>query len=622
METMELLSSTAGASCEAAPAPSGEPASDGDAAGVIQHDTYDSVDWTYRNGFGEVLDRVSARTWLHPNEQDWELIKVNALREVWRAPLNGRTFYVKYFRTNGFGSMARGLVRGPACLEEWNSGIYALNAGIAAVEPSGCAANLRRDGQNQSLLVTDAVEPAQPLNEHWVALCSDENLARRREDSESLIERLAEMIARAHQAGFEHTDMHAANILVQPTARRRYRTMFVDLHSSRMGVPLAARAVVRNLAQLNQWFRRHATIAQRLRFLRAYMRWRNEYEQSFEHARPLTLSFEQLVRALMREADVHARRLWAQRDRRVRRNGRYFSRVRLAGGWRGSLFTRCKHSLPESRASGMVLDRTWWKGLLTNPLRWFDRDESEQCKSSHSATVIRAVLEHPSGNLPVIVKRPLSRNWRRAIAQRLSLSRSMRGWKIGHAMIHRDLAAARPLAVIERRIGPLVLDNMLITEAIPGAVDLEAHLRHEHAERTPREWARFKRDMSGLLVSQVRMLQDRGFVHRDCKAANILVAKHPHLKLLWIDLDGLRLSGRLSRRDVLRPLMRLHVSLLDLPGLTRSDRLRFLKSFFARFGSNPNAWRPAWREIATMADEKLAARQSRRDWKLTHYGRE
>ncbi|MCH7870141.1 MAG: hypothetical protein IID33_00415, partial [Planctomycetes bacterium] len=199
METMELLASTANISSDPALAPPSDPAIDGDAAGVIQHDTYDSVDWTYRNGFGEVLGRVSAQTWLHPKEQDWELIKVNALREVWRAPLGGRTYYVKYYRTNGLGSMARGLVRGPACLEEWNSGIYALNAGIAAVEPSGCAANIRRDGQNQSLLVTDAVEPAQPLNEHWLALCSDEDPARRREDTEALIERLAEMIARAHQ---------------------------------------------------------------------------------------------------------------------------------------------------------------------------------------------------------------------------------------------------------------------------------------------------------------------------------------------------------------------------------------------------------------------------------------
>ena len=623
METMELLSSTGDVSSALAPASMGDPSADASNAGVIAHDTYDSVDWTYRNGFGDVLDRVSARAWRNPNEQGWELIKANALREVWRAPLEGRTFYVKYYRTNGFGSIARGVLRGPACRAEWNSGIYALNAGIAAVEPAGCAAAILRDGQKQSLIVTEAVESAQPLNRYWLAICADDDAARRREDAQQLIDLLAEMIARAHQAGFEHMDMHAANILVQPISRRRYRTMFVDLHSARMDVPLGARAVVRNLAQLNQWFRRHASAAQRLRFLRSYLRWRNEYEQSFEHARPLPLSFDRLVRALMREADSHAERLWAQRDRRVRRNGRYFSRIKLPGGWRGSVFTRCKQPLAESRASRMTLDRAWWTRQLANPLRWFDREKTDLCKNSHSATVARAVLEHESGNLPLIVKRPLSRNWRRAIAQRLTQSRSMRGWKTGHAMIHRDIAAARPLAVLERRIGPLVLDNILITEAVPGAVDLETDLRREHAERSPREWSRYKREMCELLVRHVRRLQERGFVHRDCKAANILVVKHPALKLLWIDFDGVRRSGGTpSLPNVLRALMRLHVSLLDSPGLTRTDRLRFLKSFVACFGSDPNAWRSAWRKIDRLAELKIAKRAARRQWKLARYGRE
>ena len=67
---------------------------------------------------------------------------------------------------------------------------------------------------------------------------------------------------------------------------------------------------MRNLAQLNQWFRRHSSIGDRLRFLRAYLRWRNEYEHAFEHARPLGMPYEDLVQALVRAANKHARRLW------------------------------------------------------------------------------------------------------------------------------------------------------------------------------------------------------------------------------------------------------------------------------------------------------------------------
>ena len=157
-----------------------------------------------------------------------------------------------------------------------------------------------------------------------------------------MIDTLAALIARAHQAGFEHRDMHVANILVHPVAPGKYETFFVDLQNVKTDRPLSDRAVVRNLAQLNQWFRRHSSLADRLRFLRRYLRWRNEYEQTYTHGRPLTLTLPQLVRALAGRAEVHAQRLWSKRDRRAQRNSRYYSQVRLAGGWRGAVYLACK----------------------------------------------------------------------------------------------------------------------------------------------------------------------------------------------------------------------------------------------------------------------------------------
>jgi len=153
-------------------------------------------------------------------------------------------------------------------------------------------------------------------------------------------------------------------------------------------------------------------------------------------------------------------------------------------------------------------------------------------------------------------------------------------------------------------------------------MDLEVYLRRRHAELAPKTWIRHKRGLCELLVHHVRRLQARGFAHRDCKAQNILVVTQPQLKLLWIDMDGLQRVGRLSRSQQLMPLVRLHVSLLDVPGLTRTDRLRFLKSYFARFGSDPNAWRTTWRELSQAAEAKMQAKAARRAWKLKHYGRE
>ncbi|MBU0637913.1 MAG: hypothetical protein KKB50_03540 [Planctomycetes bacterium] len=591
------------------------------ASASSQRGTFDGLEWTYRAGAERLLARLPSAAWAHPADQGWERIKHNATREVWRAPIGDATFYLKYYAHRRKDVFKR-VFRSPSCEAEWRSVMYALRAGLPAAQPTAYTNGIRRQRRRFSLLVTAAVEPAYPLNDYWLALHSDEDPQRQRTDIDQLSDRLAEMIARAHQSGFEHLDMHAANILVQPISAGRYRTVFVDLHSARLGVPIRGGAVVRNLAQLNQWFRRHSNLSTRLRFLRAYCRWRNEYEAVFDHGRALNLSFRQLVRALATAADRHARRLWAQRDRRTRRSGRYFASLRLPGGWRGMGYVRCKHRQEESRASALVLDREWWNRQLQDPLRWFRTADQDVCKDSHSAMVARGVLTHGDVNLPVIVKRPRPRNWRRVVSHLLPPARALRGWWMGHALLHRNIPAARPLAVLERRLGPLVLDSLLITEAIPGAADLETHLRRAHESLDHQDWLRHKQHLCQLLVRHVRRLQERGFAHRDCKAQNIIVARHPQLKLLWIDMDGLRLVRQLSRRQMLLPLMRLHVSLLDVPGLTRTDRLRFLKGYYARFGIGPRAWRPAWREIVQASEKKIVANQARRAWKRARYGRE
>jgi hypothetical protein len=551
-------------------------------------------------------------------------VKHNPRREVWRAVIGGTPYYLKYYFAARWRDVLGGLFQSPQSAVEWAGGMYAFRAGIPAVRPVAFSRELIRDGRRCALLVTAAIEPAMPLDAFWRHLQTDTSTARRRADAAQLFDLLGEMIARSHQAGFEHRDMHAANILVEPVGPRQYRTAFVDLHSARRGVPISDRAVVRNLAQLNQWFRKNSSSADRLRFLRAYFRWRNELELAFDFGRPLGLTFAELVRRLAVAAERHAERLGVRRDHRIRRDGRYFVRLKLGGGWRGMAVKRCKHPIEASRASQMVFDRAWWTAQLRDPLRWFKEagEPGEVCKASHSGMVRRVLLQHPSDRLPVIIKRPLARNWRRAIVQCLAVSRSLRGWRRGHAMLHRDIPTAHPLAVLERRVGPFVVDSLLVTEAVPEAVDLETFLRREYEERAPADWARLKRALIDRLVTHLRRFLERGFYHRDCKASNVLVVPLPEMKLLWIDMDGVRPPGRHRRERELWPLVRLHVSLLAVPGLTRTDRVRFLRAFFTRFGSSPDHWREAWGMLAQQSEEKVVALASRRAWKRKHYGRE
>jgi heptose I phosphotransferase len=595
-------------------------------SGVQRRGTFHGLCWTYQSGVEALLQSLASGAWERPEQQGWNRVKHNARREVWRGTIAGTPCFLKYYFSEGWRTRVKRLFRPAACVAEWTSGVFAQEAGIPAVRPLAYAQDLRRAGRHCDVLVTEAVEPTQPLSEFWQHMASDDDAHRRRTDIAALTDLLAQMIARSHQAGFEHLDMHAANILVESRGRRRYRTLFVDLQCARQAVPIRDGAVVRNLAQLNQWFRRHSTIGERLRFLRAYLRWRNEYEHAFAHGRALGLDFAQLVRALAQAARRHAQRLGTRRDHRAQRNGRYFTRLRLPGGWRAQVVTRCKHAAAESPVSRLVLERSWWQKQLGAPLGWFAAPAADAadaiCKESHSAQVRRAKLVLAAREIPVIVKRPRARNWRRALAQCLPPSRSARGWRIGHALLHRDIPAARPLAVLERRVGPLVFDSMLITEAIPEAVDLETYLRQEYARRGRRAWKRLKRTLIPRVAMLIRRTQERGFHHRDCKASNILVVPHLDHKLLWIDMDGLRQVRRLSAEDRLRPLVRLDASLRDVPGITLTDRVRLLRSYVTRFGTAPDGWRTLWSEVAPASERKVRALAARRAWKRRAYGRE
>ncbi|MGE3180512.1 MAG: lipopolysaccharide kinase InaA family protein [Phycisphaerae bacterium] len=597
------------------------PSSDDGPGSVLE--TWSGHSWQCLPSAAIALKQLPCAAWQDPKAAGWICVKRNARRDVWQATIGGQKYFVKYFFADGRLREIRNRFFRAPWDSEWESGVYAAKHGIPAVSPVAMTTNLIRSGGTCAVLVTHAVEPSQPLNVFWSALQADPDLRRRREDANQILERLAQLIARAHQAGFEHTDMHAANILVQPVAARRYRCVFVDLQSAKLGSPISDNAVVRNLAQLNQWFRKNSPISDRIRFLRAYFRARNDLETAFPNARVLHFSFDQLIRELAWRADQHAQRLWNKRDRRILKNGRYFSAVK-SEGWRGAAFLQTKQQMPESVASTLTLTRDWWETTaLPFVERAFAEGAIESRKNSHSARVGKLDLPLPDGSaMQVIVKKPIPRNLRRALALAMPPSRSRRAWRTGNGLLHRDIPTARPLAFVEKRKGPFIHQELLIVEAHADATDLESFLRTEYARTSAAEWVQWKRAVSRLLEKLMRANEDRRVFHRDCKASNLLLVQAPTPKLLWIDLDGIRLRNRpLTDEEIIRPLVRLHVSLMGIPGVTRSDGVRFLKSYFSRYDLGPDEWRSILRKMIPMIEQKQIAAERRREWKQKKYNR-
>src|SRR5207248_1116756 len=84
-----------------------------------------------------------------------------------------------------------------------------------------------------------------------------------------LIEALAAFVARLHEAGVTHPDLHPGNLLVREVAGHR-EFFLIDVHDIQLGPPLSRAARRANLALLNRWFQIRSTRTDRLRFWRAY----------------------------------------------------------------------------------------------------------------------------------------------------------------------------------------------------------------------------------------------------------------------------------------------------------------------------------------------------------------
>lgn len=564
--------------------------------------------------------RVHPIDWLNLAESEYAtLVKRNSRRDVWRVSLDGRDYFAKVYHPNDLLGKFKVILRGSTAMREWNVGTYAAKHGIAGVVPVATAVKGFRGAGGPSLLITEAVPDVVPLNDYW------EEIQTSRASTYQLADTLAELIARAHQCGFRHGDMHPGNILVRREINRG-QTLFVDLHDVRIGKAVSMSEAVANLAQLHQWFRRHAPLTMRRRFLDRYQHHRELLTNASAYARTLPISSRQLIRDLSAQADLHANALWAKRDRRSGRTGRYFTRIHPAKGWRGHALLVSKHPSPTAQAARFEYKRSQWERWLRVPLDWTTPAKSRIIKNSHTATVSEASLPVNGESPQIIVKRALSRN----LLKRFLLifrSRNAKAWRTANMLLNRDIPIAQPLAIVERfRLGLFRSDSILLTDFVVGAMDLERLCRDTLSTMPGRRQREMKAALIDVLVRLMRSFHDRGFSHRDFKAQNLLVQwfePHENRPLItMVDMDGVRYVGTCDQAIRDKALVRLAVSMLDVPGCTRTDRVRFLRRYMMQFGRSDASWKAYWRLLETGVREKRLRKDARRDWKIRHYGRE
>lgn len=545
------------------------------------------AEWTHRRSAGEI-----------------SLVKHNVARTVFRCRPEGDpgVLYFKHFHSATLlHRLQRRLGLADALCEMRFS---AYLCGVSVPAPKILAACWRNGAE---WLISEGIEPSAPADAwHLEQLARGDDAAVRR----ALIA-LAELVARMHASGVRHMDLHCGNLLVRTGSRPGL--VLMDLHRMNRRRRLSRRSRAANLAQLLNDRLLWTTRSQRLRFLRHYLR-----------AAGAEGTLRGWVRVIEPITARYRRRLYAQRERRVFSNNRYFARLG-PGGYRAHVVLASKRHVPASRASQLTFTARQWREVLADPEALLSGDGVRVIKDSPSSFVVRRTLRLGPNEIEVFVKRSRRKRPSRWLTDLFRHSRSLRAFRLGHALLARRIHTALPLAALEKRRGRFLLDSILITEAMDEGLHLNKFLTRylgDGGQNDPLRGPLRKRLAQQVLWQLGRLLRrlhQEGFAHRDLKATNLLVhwegAEDRGPELVLVDLDGLSQVRRVSARQEFRGLMRLNVSLLECPVVNQAGRLRMLLGYLRRPGIGRINYRPFWRLLQRWSSKKIrrqiASRQRR-----------
>jgi len=552
-----------------------------------------------------------------PDQPGATLVKSAENRDVWRLDVAETPVFAKCYRRAGLLKRLVDRVRGSAAEREFTALRLAAEAGILVPEPLGVARRPAAGGPYEAILITVAMplEP-QSLDEAWLEAAGRSPNGRAGDPRRMLIDALAELLAKAHAAGLYHGDLHVRNILVLRCGET-VRLAMVDLHNHRRRRRLSVRSICKNLVQLNQWFRPRASRTDRLRFVRRYCHYLRGHLSA--QGRPVDglYDYKTIARKVLHKARRHAARLYARRDRRILRDGKYFGCVRLGDRWTACAALQVKHGRPYRHRLTALPDKAEWRQLLAQANTLIDSGEAHVLKASGARRVLQIELPYDGEPWSVVVKCFRARGAAERIAGWLGRDRLRREFLLGWRLLHRDLPVALPLAILTRT-GPFRCESRLLVEYVGDSHDLDT-LTKLHLPDMPRVGAiQLKRCIGAQLASVLRRLWECGFVHRDLKAANIRVQMPADgsgsASIVLVDVTGIRRPLLASRKTLLRSLARLDASLANSPAVTRTDRLRVLLAVLRGVDGAMPDWKSAWRQIETMSRRDQARKAQLLPW--------
>jgi tRNA A-37 threonylcarbamoyl transferase component Bud32 len=526
-----------------------------------------------------------------------QAVKQGPHRTIHHVRLDDLDFYVKHYPQRGLRAWLRQLVRPSKARGEYQNALEVAERGVPTFVPLGMGEQRTLWGTGASFLITRTLEATEPLNTFLETTWPELSCARQARLAPRLAAALGGLVAKMHNAGIYHTDLHAGNLLIRLQSDDQPALFLIDLHAVSLRGPLDWRTSRDNLIMLNRWFSLRVNRSDRLRFWHAYCRARGNCPVlgTIHDSHRL-----EMARALEQQTCESNVSFWLRRDRRCVENNRAYHRIRTG------------------RIAGYAvtdLDDKVLGSLIADPDEPFRRPRVRLLKDSRSSTVAELDIIQDGVPRKAIYKRFCVTAWSDPFVGKVRPTAALRSWVAGQGLRERSLPTPRPLAMLQSVRHGMLQEGYLLTEKIDDALDLHGFLGRI-STLSGADRRRCLRHLIDSLAKVLRHLHRCRVSHRDLKATNILVSHAglggetgsipDDLRVWLIDLVGVTRNRRLRRPRRVQNLARLHASFFQSAAVTRSDKLRFLRAYLQWGVSGKEGWKNWWRAVERATRAKVA----------------
>jgi tRNA A-37 threonylcarbamoyl transferase component Bud32 len=551
------------------------------------------VGWWHRWGWGAVLvgpEGLRLNQWRA--EGRLTTIKSGRQRIVYRVDLPQGPIFIKHFLVPDRRAKYRQWVRRGKGRNEGRRSLFLASIGVPTITPVALGEQRKRKFLFENYLVTLGICDATPLDEFVRGRLQALSEPLQSHVRRKLAESLATMTARLHNAGLLHQDFHPGNILVRFANETTPELVMIDLDALRRSRDVNWMLAQQNLALLNHFFWQRSSRTDRFRFLKTYLRGRNQTSPDIAG----------IARRIEKSTRLWAERLWQRWGRRCQTSNKYFETFASESAW---------------GVASRDLEPDFVRALLADPDAPFRARGTTIVKDSRTTTVAETTMQVNGQPTVVIYKRFNRKKWLDPFLALFRPSRAWRSWQAASDLASRGIPTPRNLAFLARyrtfADNPLCWclphETYLATVKEEGVVTLASYVTDTLAALPPNIRRERISSLTDTLARLVRTLHERSLSHRDLKSSNILIKASDdgnQAELSLIDLVGVRLQYPLPWHRRAQNLARLSLSLSSVPDRTRSDALHFLRIYLP-WGLSPlSDWKSRWRAIERAIGRKIS----------------